>query len=664
MRRCHLAVLTLCAVAQVARAQGPDGLPPRRASARPDTNVFVVLPFTVSAPENLKYLGEGIVELLDMSLDGIGRMRIEAAPVTRRRLSLEVAAEGGATVAREIGAGRMIMGTVTALGSEVRIHAEVYDVINNRRLFTVESRADVKSVEAAVDSLAARILARRLVPASERARLAAGEYETRSPGALQAFLVARHHWLRAERRVAADSLKSALHQDTTFGRAYLLLQRISGLGTVPGLPATAVILRAALEHKQKYPERIRAELDLAVAQSHQERQFALRLAGDLVGRYPNDPDIAFRMADVQFHYGLNLGEPLDKVVRAFRRAIAFDDQDPELLDHFPVILQLAGDTAGAREIQRRCARLGLCDEPGEGLEDRAYRGEDPRLLLTGPDSNYVPSPALHILWNDDAARALSAIDAIASIQAGVSRQPGIRAVAYLLRSNVALARGQYERAWAFLDSASAFDRPAPPYRFLTHLVTGTHREGLPTVSAQSGTDILMSAGWWAAVRQPPDSAEIILRRLETNRPWADSAKAAATAVALRGILALRAGDTSRAIRLLTQARSNHKRNTYPNRMTTPGAWLGLKLAELHAVRGDYAAARLNLADVFPANFYVPFIGDAEELRAKVALATGDTAAAKASLRKVIGVWENADDVLQPRVAAARTTLARLEAKRP
>jgi tetratricopeptide (TPR) repeat protein len=286
-------------------------------------------------------------------------------------------------------------------------------------------------------------------------------------------------------------------------------------------------------------------------------------------------------------------------------------------------------------------------------------------MLLAQDTSYtVPSPALYLLVNDDVARALSAIDGIASVQTGVNRERGIRGTAYLLRSNVALARGQYEKAWAFLDSAGSFDRPAPYYRFLTHLVSGTHSEGLPRLGNQPGTDILLSAGWWAAVRQPPDSAEVMLRRLETNRPWLDSAKAAATAVALRGILALRAGDSTRAIQLLTQARSNHKRNTFPNRMTTPGAWLGLKLAELEAARGNYIAARLNLADVFPANFYAPFIGDAEELRAKVALATGDTAAAKKSLKTMIAVWENADAVLQPRVAAARATLTRLEGSRP
>jgi tetratricopeptide (TPR) repeat protein len=669
-------VLALCAAAQVVRGQLPNGslAGPARANVRPDTNVFVVLPFTVSAPANLQYLGEGMVELLDMSLDGVGSMRIEAAPAARRRLSLEVANEGGArspaegirgarAIALEVGAGRVITGTVTALGSEVRIRAQVYDPINNRPQFTVETRADLKNVEAAVDSLASRILARRLVPANERTRLLAGEYETRSPSALQAFLVARHQWLRGERRVAAESLKSAIHQDSTFGRAYLLLARVSGAEAIPGVPSQPAVVQAAIQHIAKYPERVRAELELAAANIRQERLSSLRLAEILARRYPNDPDIAFRLADAQFHYGLNLGEPLDKVIRIFRRALAFEDVDPEAVDHFRVILEWAGDTTGAREVQRQCvARYGLCSEPD--FEERAYRGEELQRLLTGRDTAYLPLQAMHLLSKDDPTRALAVIDGMASIQTGATRESQIRGSAYLLRSNVALARGQYERAWAFLDSARALDRGFLPYRFLTHLVTGTHPEGLPSLPAQPGTDILLTQAWWAAVRQPPDSAENNLRKLETNRPWADSARAAATAVALRGILALRAGDTVRAIRLLTQARSNHKRNTAGNRMTMPGAWLGLKLAELEAARGDYAAARLNLADVFPATFYVPFIGDAEELRAKVALATGDTSAAKVALKKMIGVWENADAVLQPRVAAARATLAKLEGNRP
>ena len=668
-----LTVLALIAFSASAGAQRPDGSPvarsTARANARPDTNVFLVLPFSVSAPADLQYLGEGIVDILHMTLDRVGSMRIENAPATRRQLTLEMASEipapsasairSAASLARDIGAGRVMKGSIIALGSNVRIQAEVFDAVTNKPLFTAESRADVKNVDAAVDSLAARILARRMVPASERKRLATGEFETKSAGALQAFLIARQHWLRAERRIAADSLKSALHQDTTFGRAYLLLHRIAGAGGALGLPSTVAILKAALEHEAHYPERVRAELQLVVTQLQQQRVQAMALGQEMARRYPDDPDIAFRLADLYFHFGLNLGEPVDRAAAAFRRAFAFDDQDPELLNHAPSVFELAGDTVEARAIESRCQRLRLCN-PG-GPVDRVYRGDDPQRTLIGPDSAFAGPNAFFALTSDrDPGRVLAAYDTLGVIQGSPTHDRRLRATWYMVRAEVALARGQYERSWAFLDSAKALDLEIPARRYLNHLVAGIHGASLPTRFDPSNTLLMLTVGWWASVRASPDSAETILRQLE-NRQWPDSAIGAATATALRGILALRGGDTSRAIQLLTQARANHKRFT-ANRTATPGAWLAMKLAELEAARGNYAAARLNMLDMEPANFYVPFLGDAEELRARIALATGDTLTAKTSLKKMIAVWENADAVLQPRVAAARATLARLDNK--
>jgi hypothetical protein len=358
-----------------------------------------------------------------------------------------------------------------------------------------------------------------------------------------------------------------------------------------------------------------------------------------------------------------MGESYENAIAVFRRALAFDDQDPELLNHFPGILRWAGDTAAAREVQERCSTVGYCTNLSRDLEYRAaiFR-EDPRLLAAGADSLFLPRQALFLISGVpmDPALGLSLTDSFASIQTAPSRTPQLRAQAYLLRSNVALARGQHETSWAFLDSAKSLGGQYPGYRMLTHIVTGVSREGNASeVIPRQSMNGLMALGWWAAVRQPADSAEVVFRELE-RRPWPDSAMGVAVATGLRGIVALRVGDTSRARDLLTRARSNHKRRAAPNRMILPGAWLALILAQLDAARGDFAVARLHLADVFPHNDYVPFIGDAEELRAKVALALGDTTGAKIALRKVISVWANADAPIQPRVAAARSTLARLE----
>lgn len=112
------------------------------------------------------------------------------------------------------------------------------------------------------------------------------------------------------------------------------------------------------------------------------------------------------------------------------------------------------------------------------------------------------------------------------------------------------------------------------------------------------------------------------------------------------------------------ARATNSRSPIPRRVILPEAALSLALAQLEAVHGSNAKAELYLADVYPLNHYVPFIGDAEELRARLALARADTVAAKTHLRNVIAVWDRADPPLQPRVAAARATLARLDRHQP
>jgi hypothetical protein len=94
----------------------------------------------------------------------------------------------------------------------------------------------------------------------------------------------------------------------------------------------------------------------------------------------------------------------------------------------------------------------------------------------------------------------------------------------------------------------------------------------------------------------------------------------------------------------------------------PGPWLSLTAARVEAARGDYAAAQLYLADLYPVNDYVPFLAEAEELRGQVALATGDTLSARKHLQTFVAIWDKADPPLQPRVEAARALLRRIGAR--
>jgi predicted negative regulator of RcsB-dependent stress response len=54
-----------------------------------------------------------------------------------------------------------------------------------------------------------------------------------------------------------------------------------------------------------------------------------------------------------------------------------------------------------------------------------------------------------------------------------------------------------------------------------------------------------------------------------------------------------------------------------------------------------------------------FRADADELRGRIALQRGDTAAAITAYRNFVEIWKQADPELQPRVTAARDALVRL-----
>jgi tetratricopeptide (TPR) repeat protein len=670
MRRFQLAYVVATLIVPLSvEAQCSDGTPlPCRSQARVDTNAFVVLPFAVSGPPTAAFLGASMVDLFHMALDGVARIRVEYAPTNLRRLGQlsDPRDVGSATgVALEIGAGRVITGTVVALGSDVRIRAEVFDVLRSKRQFVVEGRATMDNVAAVVDSLAAAILARRLVPRAERDRINVGEYATKSAKALQAYLVARQHSRRGERRVASDSVKSALRLDPDFGLAYLLLHRIeSAHNGITGMTAAA-IEAAARQRSARFPERVRVKFDTLQEPGNRLQHLAKAQAN--VARFPDDPDMAFYLADQYFHHGLNLGEPSERVIAAFRRAIALDDQDPELLQHFETLMTEERDSTASWAVFKQC-HAKAPDVCFDDIDLRAlFRGEDPRKLASGSDSLYWGTAGNYLIrsakW--DPALGLALTDSFAQIQTATSRSPERRNNAYVVRSTVALARGQYELAWAFLDSATAAGTPRHGFWMLHNIVSGTHEKevaAIPPLNRSNASNNLIGVAiraWWSAVRQPADSAEQFLRLLETEG-FGDRPLATAIATGLRGLVALRTADTAKAIDYLVRARPGSRHMIGAGRALFPAAALALLHAQIESARGNHARAKLYLADVYPNNDYPAFLGDAEELRAKVALALGDTATAKTHLKNVIGVWDKADPPLQPRVGAARATLARLE----
>jgi tetratricopeptide (TPR) repeat protein len=597
-----------------------------------------------------------------MALNGVGRIRIEYAPGVLDRFTASVSptdarsAFGGAL---ELGIGRVISGTIVAIGHDIRIGAQIHDVTRNRMQFEVSRRARPDNIGAVVDSIAAEILVRRAVSAAELRRVSAREFASRSPQALQAYLVARQHVRARQRRAAADSLKSALRHDPDFALAWQLLHRLeASQGGTTGIRKDS-IERMILARRTGFPERIQ---DIFADARFSDRLRAREWVNALVARYPDDPDVAFHFADHQFHHGINLGESPDKAIQAFRRAYELDDEDPELRDHYAGLLSEAGDSSGLKALRHEeCRRRRMVPCEMGDYYRAVFRREDPltmplyedTLIGTHIDNFLLRSAAF------DPALGLALTDSFAQRQLRLQRTPGQRSAAYLLRANVALARGRFALASEWLDSAQAF-MPRPGFVLLHHIVTGARGDEATAIAKDSiprGSTMSVARAWWAAATQSADLARTYLPAIE--QPAAPVASRGFTN-GLQGLIALRTGDTSAALRFLEAMRPDRHNPTVPNRLLFPGSYLALTHARLEARRGNFARARTYLADLYPINEYVPFIADAEELRGEVALALGDTVRARRHLGNVVAVWRDAEPALQPRVARARDLLATLK----
>ena len=140
-----VAFLTVGPTVRPSAAQCPDGSAPPCATSRPapvripiDSNALAVLPFRTTGPTNdVAWLGEGMVDLLSVSLDGFAGWRTVHPRTVLARAQAAPALGDIATAARaarSAGAATMVLGSAVAVGPQLRLHAELYDAVALRRI--------------------------------------------------------------------------------------------------------------------------------------------------------------------------------------------------------------------------------------------------------------------------------------------------------------------------------------------------------------------------------------------------------------------------------------------------------------------------------------------------------------------------------------------------
>jgi len=215
-------------------AQCPDGsLPPCRA-ARPalDTARYVILPFVhregsgsslLDGADCAEYLSESFGRWSDVRL--ADRTRIYDALERRgARAPFRIGFGTGLAIARELGAGRLVMGQLWSAADTLRLTVGVYDAARGgpplreakTRLAANSSRAGT-----AFDALADSLLA-----ADPGAFSGAGTEQTHSIAALRAYTQGARAIRTWDLAGATQHLRAAIAADSDFARAYASLGQV------------------------------------------------------------------------------------------------------------------------------------------------------------------------------------------------------------------------------------------------------------------------------------------------------------------------------------------------------------------------------------------------------------------------------------------------------
>ena len=343
---------------------------PSRANAKNlDARVVAVLPFRVAgADPSLGYLREGMVDLLAAKLTGAGGLRA-AEPRTvlsawRRAggaADRELAETDALTLSRNLGAGRLIQGSLVGSSRRLTLSAALLNVSKGSAV----AQATVDGPEDSLPALLDRLTARLLTAEAGTAGIETGGLVTSLP-ALQAYLDGVAAYRRGRYVDAGKALSRALDADSTFAAAAFMLTEADGWEDVPGVERAHRVL-ATFQNRLSPRDRL---LFLATHGPNYPRPASgaelVTAAERAVAAYPDQPGAWYHLGDWYYHFGdlLGIPDPPARAMAAFERATALDPDFSGPRQHLIDLHVMQKDTAALQRFQQQIQ--------GDSSEGRRY----------------------------------------------------------------------------------------------------------------------------------------------------------------------------------------------------------------------------------------------------------------------------------------------------
>ncbi len=355
---------------------------------------WFVAPFEVQGPDrSLDWLREGSLNMLTLSLaqwTDLHVIEYERTLDLLRNAKLEgqprVGLDDARTLAKRVGAGRLVMGQVATMGDSIVVTASLYDV--NSGQSTDKARiaaAKGSDPRPLFESVAGELL--DLVGAP-RLTFDLAKQTTSSVTAYRFYLEGLRHLNRWRLRQADTAFARAIATDSTFALAHY--KRSLALGWESSTDSARLTgAEKAVQFAERLPTRqqeiVRGHLDLTRAFDAMQRGDTAGTRGGflasrnrlarLIAVDSTDAEAWYALADADFHLALNttygysadsLAKYLTESLRGFRRTIHIDSTfhlaHQHLVEMYGLaansasLVVLSGDTiraAGTSEAERR-----------------------------------------------------------------------------------------------------------------------------------------------------------------------------------------------------------------------------------------------------------------------------------------------------------------------
>jgi serine/threonine-protein kinase len=300
-----------------------------------DGNLLAIAPFDVLDP-SLQLWHEGLVDILARDLDGAGPLRTVPQTTGLKRWQGRADRVSAESFGQMTGAGLVVFGTIQRTRDTVSLRATVLDRARKRVERDLEVKGDIADIGDLADSLGVgilRVLGRdRPIGAVRRVSIGA-----RSLPALKAFLYGEQFYRRGRWDSALVYYDRAVTQDSTFAIAYKQMGMAADWHPTNAQSylrggdylRKATVLNHGLSPKDSM-QLAADSFDLAANDATHPAdliRFSYRWFSTLeeaAHRYPEDPEVWYRLGDARFHSDPPFGVPPTQALEAFNHAIAVD----------------------------------------------------------------------------------------------------------------------------------------------------------------------------------------------------------------------------------------------------------------------------------------------------------------------------------------------------